>query len=285
MKEAAIPFEKMEGLGNDFILVRKTQISPQGDLLGRLVGWCDRRTGIGADGVLILSEEGPSSFRLEVVNQDGSIPEICGNGIRCATRSWARRRRLSSARLAVRTDAGWREIQLHSDGRVSVEMGPASPASLSIPVQGSAGSIPAVAVTTPVGEATGLAISMGNPHLVLFDPPAGLSEERQLAALEHHPAFPRGANVSLARVTEAGWIALVVWERGCGFTRACGSAACATAAAAVATGRMAADRPIPVRLPGGELLIEVSPDLSRVRMTGPAQWVFTGRIPPRSSIF
>lgn len=225
---------------------------------------CDRRLGIGADGVLsILPARDGGAAYMHLYNSDGSVAEMCGNGIRCVARHLAERRDLAEE-ILIETDAGPRRCRIHRDARgevesVSVDMGTAR-------IEGDR--------ELEVGgeRLRGVRVSMGNPHLVLFDTPA---PERALAigpAIEKQ--FTGGMNVGLARPSPGG-LDLVVWERGAGLTRACGTGACAAAVVALRDRRVVAS-PVVVNLPGGTLLITVAADL-RVEMRGPAVRVFDGQ--------
>ncbi len=247
-------FEKWQGLGNDFVIVRTGDL-PDAEWSEGFVAWCDRRRGVGADGVVVISNESERGFDMVVHNADGSVPEICGNGIRCAVRSWARN--IHNATLVVGTGAGAKAARLDATSLVSVEMGP-------------------VVVKEPVyadvdGQSVdGVAVDAGNPHLILFGDWPERIPESWASPLEHHPRFPQKTNVSFATRTSAGF-RVTVWERGVGFTDACGSAACAVA---VASGRHQSR----IELPGGNLLIEVTDAGASVTMSGPARHVFDGTI-------
>ena len=262
---APLSFRKYEGLGNDFMVVdaaSEDALSPE-----RVAALCDRRFGVGADGVLLVlpPRTAGSVATMRVVNADGSIPEMCGNGVRCVALHLARQRGLREGTLTIDTDAGPRECALADDGDVglvSVDMG----------------------VIRLLGERTldvdGHPIALlladaGNPHAILFGTYARSDVERMGPKLATHPSFARGSNIEFARAF-AGGIDLVVWERGCGITLACGTGACATAAVACATGRTEYGRPIAVRLPGGTLEITIARD-GRATMRGPAKFVFSGQ--------
>jgi len=254
-------FAKYHGLGNDFVLVEGPLMAP--DRARRI---CDRRRGIGADGVVTIlpPRSAGAAATMHVYNSDGSVAEMCGNAIRCVARHLAERRGLAGA-LRIDTDAGTKTCTLHPGPAgevlaVSVEMGPAR-------LEGEE--------DYRVGAETlhATRVSMGNPHAVVFDAP---TRERALAvgaAVER--AVAGGVNVGLARPGPGG-IDLVVWERGAGLTEACGTGACAAAVAAVRAGSARAGTPIEVRLPGGALEITVGEDLASVTMRGPATKVFEG---------
>jgi diaminopimelate epimerase len=254
-------FAKYHGQGNDFVVVEGPVMGPE-----RARRICDRRRGVGADGVVtILPPRTPgAAAAMHVYNSDGSVAEMCGNAIRCLAHRLAERRGLAGE-LRVDTDAGTKVCTLERGPSgevlaVSVEMGPAR-------LEGEE--------DYRVGAETVHAtrVSMGNPHAVVFDSP---TRERALAvgaAVER--AVRGGVNVGLARPGPTG-IDLVVWERGAGLTEACGTGACAAAVAAIRAGAARAGTPIEVRLPGGALEITVGEDLARVTMRGPATKVFEG---------
>lgn len=272
-----LSFEKYEGLGNDFLVVDDPQTVPAIDaaLAMRL---CDRHRGVGGDGVLMTGLRGDRLF-MRVFNADGSVPEMCGNGLRCVALHLVHRG-LARARdpFVVDTDAGEHRVIVHDaegrEGRVEVAMRPASLEPREHPLRSEHRW-----VNEPIEVAGRLvrvtAVSMGNPHAVLFEE----NEEREVLgpALERDPRFPARVNVGFASRTERG-LDLAVWERGVGWTMACGTGACAAAVAAVETGRAERGRELAVRLPGGELTIVVGAQDEPVRMTGPARHVFSGRI-------
>lgn len=274
-----IPFEKWHGLGNDFVVVRQDDLG-SGDWSDAFVAWCDRHRGIGADGVLVISNETADGFHLEVTNRDGSIPEICGNGTRCAVRSWAARHGVRDGRAEVLTGAGLKRCGLDRSGRVSVDLGPAALVGEGLPKQGEDKLPMRLPVRLGERDYIGLAVSMGNPHLVIFAPSWGEVPRSEASRLEHLSDFPNRVNVSFATEPSGDRIELRVWERGVGFTQACGSAACATAVAAAVTGRLpfGPNASVVIGLPGGDLDIEVTRDLQSVLMTGSATFVFRGRI-------
>jgi diaminopimelate epimerase len=308
-----IPFTKVEGLGNDFVVV---DLRPQGrggepagaqligvgadahadpDAPGRVVAICDRHFGIGADGILAilpgrLGRDSPgrdSDARMRVLNADGSEAEMCGNGLRCVAKVlYESDPRLRRSPLLIETGAGVLACELEVVGpevrTVTVAMGKPRLARGEIPML-PAGAGPATRQPITARDRTFqlTAVSMGNPHAVIFvdDPAADL---RQLAegygpSIETSPTFPRRTNVEFARVRGRD-INLVVWERGCGITLACGTGACATAVAAGIEGRLGWGTEATVHLPGGALFVTVAPDGSDVRMRGPAREVFRAEL-------
>jgi diaminopimelate epimerase len=254
-------FAKYHGLGNDFVVVDGPLMTA--DRARRI---CDRRRGIGADGVLtLLPPRSPGAVAtMHIYNSDGSVAKMCGNGIRCVARHLAETRG-APAEMVLDTDAGPRRCTVHRDaggavGSVSVEMGPAR-------VDGEE------EFQLPGERLRAVRVDLGNPHAVVFDAPTRARAGAVGPAIE--AAVPGGVNVGFARAGAKG-IDLVVWERGAGLTDACGTGACAAAVAAVRRGEVGAGAPVEVRLPGGALEITVSADLSRVTMRGPAERTFAG---------
>ncbi|HEY6098541.1 MAG TPA: diaminopimelate epimerase [Anaeromyxobacter sp.] len=256
-------FAKYHGLGNDFVLVEGPLTTPE-----RARRICDRRRGIGADGlVTILPPRTPgAAAAMHIYNSDGSVAEMCGNAIRCVAKHLAERRRVSGT-LRIDTDAGAKVCTLHPGASgevaaVSVEMG--------------AGKVEGEQDFTVGGETLrAVRVSMGNPHAVLFEREAPSVERAGRVGPVIEKAVAGGVNVGFARPGPEG-IELVVWERGAGLTDACGTGACAAAVASLRRGAVKAGAPVPVRLPGGVLEVTVSADLSRVTMRGPAERVFEG---------
>ncbi len=276
-----LSFSKYEGLGNDFVVIdiKSGELARAEEYA---VAICDRHRGVGADGVLIV---GPGAPSMRVINADGSRPEMCGNGIRCVALHLVRTGVVKELAFDVATDAGphrcvvstlavgAREIQ------VEVTMRAPSLTPSSVPVIADAADARVIEQGFDAGGRSVrlTCVSMGNPHGVTFD---DIGEARRTLGplLEKHARFPRAANIGFARVVAPQTIELAVWERGVGFTEACGTGACACAVAAVETGRAQRDQPIEVRLPGGPLQILVGAAGERLRMTGPARHVFDGVI-------
>jgi diaminopimelate epimerase len=272
-------FVKYQGLGNDFVILdRRGGGGPVEPERGRAL--CDRRRGIGADGVLTLLASDAAPARMHVTNADGSVAQMCGNGLRCAVKYLADEGGLSGDVLPVETGNGVLSCRLHRgpDGRVAevtVDMGRPELEAERIPMKAK-GRFVAKGVELEGKALTATAVSMGNPHLVIFSPEISLARELG-PALERHPLFPERTNVEFARLSGDG-LEVLVWERGCGITEACGTGACASLVAAVLEGRLPAGEERPVRLPGGILRIRVLPDLSKVLMRGPAERVFRGEV-------
>ncbi len=272
-------FFKYHGLGNDFVILDRRGSGRDIDE-AQARALCDRRLGIGADGVLVMLPSAQGVARMVVHNPDGGIPEMCGNGLRCAAKFLGDHTPGQPALLEIETGAGVLPCRLDYAGgqvaEVEISMGPARLVAPNLP-SGRSGNPFIRGQVEGFAGVVGTAVSMGNPHLVLFDsdPQQAL---RAGPKLEHAPGFPDRTNVEFARL-DGGEIEVVVWERGAGLTQACGTGACATVAAAVVEGRLPAGGWTPVRLPGGRLLIQVAKDLSEVRLRGPATFVFEGGLP------
>ena len=272
----ALTFTQMHGLGNDFLVVDGRQAFVTAEAAARL---CDRRRGIGADGILtLLPPSAPgAAARMHVFNADGSVAEMCGNGLRCVVRHLLEASGDAARRVVIETGAGLRDGELAGPpGRVRVGMGVARLVE------------PRIELELLGQRFAGVVVSMGNPHLVLgpWDPDQlrGLAE-RFGPGLERHPRFPERVNIGFFAPTGDAGLRLVVFERGSGITEACGTGAAAAAVVARRARLVAPDRPVTVHLPGGALAVEIDgavdapgPELGAVRITGEAVVVFTGTV-------
>ena len=264
-------FRKMEGLGNDFIVLDDRVPGTNGEFpmdAARAKRLCDRRLGVGADQILWLRKpKSKADVRMEVWNADGSTAEMCGNGIR-AVALVLREGESARSEFDVETEAGLKRVSLQpKTGWVKVDMG-----------------VPQVADRAEKIQAAGrefefVEVNVGNPHAVIFVPSLSEATDWKVwgAALEKHSRFPARTNVEFVEATESGARLVVrVWERGAGATLACGTGACAVGAAAVMRGVSPAGKPIQVVLPGGELEILWNGKGDSVWMTGPATEVYRG---------
>ena len=265
-------FFKYQGLGNDFVVVDRRHSGVDLDP-ATAIAWCDRRRGIGADGVLAILP-GKGVARMVVHNADGSIAEMCGNGLRCVVKHLGESSGDRPVRLEVETGAGVlsSEIDWHGSTaeRITVAMGPAKLKAEQLPHGGPF-------VDQPIGSVRGTAVSMGNPHLVLLDTPPERAAELG-PALERDPLFPQRVNVSFTRPRTAGGLVVTVFERGVGLTDACGTGACAAVVAHALAGRVPWDSWVTVELPGGVLEIRAAGDRSQVWLRGPAVKVYEGSL-------
>ncbi|HSA97034.1 MAG TPA: diaminopimelate epimerase [Acidobacteriota bacterium] len=279
-------FAKLHGLGNDFLVIEPRQpLDPAaaGELAGRI---CDRHTGVGADGLLLLhvEKEDPPEARFRVFNVDGSEAEISGNGLRCAAAYFAHCAAFKSPKVLFRTAAGDRPSEvLSAEGSVfEVRIGLGAPrlAAKDIPFDDGQNldrvvDYPLFVVkrTLPV-----TCLSLGNPHCSTFvaDFPSH-SEWRGLGAeIETHPFFPARTNVEFVRVTNRGEIEVRFWERGVGETLASGTGSAAAAASAMIKGLV--DRTVVVHTALGSLKVEW-PEGGEILQTGPAEFIFSGDFP------
>jgi diaminopimelate epimerase len=291
-----LPFSKAEGIGNDFVVV---DLRGNGDhpdaaavrdpaVVGRI---CDRHFGVGADGMLAILPSASADARMRVLNADGSEAEMCGNGIRCVAKIlYETDPALRRGELRIETGAGVLTCGLEVSGglvgSVSVDMGRPRLTRDEIPLApGGNARVLREPIWARGREFRFTAVSMGNPHAVIFVDDAG-EDLRALATtygatLEVDARFPRRTNVEFARVrrgTVGIEIDLVVWERGSGLTLACGTGACATAVAANLEERIAPGLETSVHLPGGKLAISVAAGYLGVQMRGGARTVFSGEL-------
>ncbi len=268
-------FDKYQGLGNDFVFVDAEQETiPDFASAARAV--CDRRFGVGADGLVLLRRQ-QDGVQMRIFNSDGSEAEMCGNASRCVPLFARERGWLKGDTLTLYTAAGPVITQIIDEQKhlVCVDMGAARWTRKEIPMIGNPDEQAVEVPLEALGQSwTGTAVSMGNPHFVIFVPDI---EQIDLAAvgpvLETHADFPKKTNVEFVQVLNKGLLRMRVWERGAGITKACGTGSCATLAAAVKTGRTGNEAHIV--LDGGELSVRLA-DNGHLFMTGPAQKVFTG---------
>jgi diaminopimelate epimerase len=279
-------FTKMQGCGNDFVVVDDRDLAWDfdEDAVSLL---CDRHFGIGADGMILVrpATVPGAAFLMHYINADGSLAEMCGNGVRVFAKYLVDRGLVEGDDVAVQTLGGLKFVSVTrgSDGRMvsaRVDMGEPVLTPALIPTTLPGKTVFDCPIATAAGEVRVTCVSMGNPHAVIWVPDVDSAPVDTLGPLvENHAAFPRKTNVEFAQVIEGeDRIRLRVWERGVGETLACGTGACATAVAAVLSGRTG--RSCTIELAGGDLEIEWTP-AGPVHMTGPAEEVFEGvwRIP------
>jgi diaminopimelate epimerase len=264
---------KYQGAGNDFVMTLDLDDARPLEA-NEVRALCDRRYGIGADGSIRVTRGRDGRPFMDYRNADGSLAEMCGNGVRCVAVFLHEMGEETGTAFDVETRSGVRHVELASDGRVTVDMGEPNFTKAAIPMRGPAWEMFLDQALDLGGGLTvrATALSMGNPHLVLFveDDPERYHVAHIGPVLERDDRFPEGTNVEFARVGTND-IAARVWERGSGETMACGSGACAIAVAANETGL--ADRRSTVRFPGGLLEVERREGGS-VRLTGPAARIF-----------
>lgn len=247
-------FTKMHGLGNDFVVVD----GPVELARKAIVALCDRRRGVGADGVLVVSPMSSEVVGMRYFNADGGVAEMCGNGIRCVARYAFDRSLVASKAFTIQTDAGPYPVELVGAGRVSTYLARSEHGG-----------------NLSVGDLELHKVSMGNPHAVTFvDDLEGAPVVTRGPEIELHPEFPDRTNVEFVRVDAMDRVSVRTWERGVGETQACGTGAGAAVVAAHARGLVGPD--VTVGLRGGELAIRL--ENGDVWQEGPANYVFTGSI-------
>ena len=245
-------FVKMEGLGNDFVVIE----GPHHPTTNEVSEWCDRRHGVGADGVLVVTPLDRASVAMDYWNADGSPAEMCGNGLRCVARYAVVHGLVEGREFTVKTAVGPRRVEV-KDVTVRAQLGP-------VTVAGN---------TVDLGGYRLDPMSVGNPHAVAFvDDCYAVPVAAAGSMIEGDPAFPERTNVEFATVTGPENIQLRVWERGVGETLACGSGAAAAAAAAFRRGLTGPK--VTVLLPGGRLEVEILGEDAWIE--GPASEVFSG---------
>lgn len=279
-----LEFVKMHGIGNDFVVI--DDLDEGLDLDPTAVEWiCDRHFGVGADGLIVVrrATRTDADLYMHFFNADGSLAEMCGNGIRCLVKHAVDTGIVpaDATRVAVETLAGVKHVTFERDGAgrmtvATVDMGVPALAPEDVPVDLPGDMVYDCPLETPQGTVRITAVGMGNPHAVIWvDDVDSAPVDTVGPAVETHPAFPKRTNVEFAELVDDTRIRLRVWERGVGETLACGTGACATVVAAVLSCRTG--RSATVELPGGELVVRWHED-DHVYMTGPATTVFSGAI-------
>ena len=263
-----IPFIKMHGLGNDFVVLdaRREALLPVTSDLARALA--DRRTGIGCDQLILLEPSPKADFRMRIFNHDGGEVEACGNASRAVAL-------LHGEPASIETSGGVIEVR-PADGGIAVDMGMPRFGWQEIPL---AYAMDTASLPVAWEELENpFAINVGNPHVVFFVPDVDALELDRLGPqIEHDPIFPDRVNVNVAQVVARDAILLRVWERGAGLTRACGTGACATAVAAMIKGLVEPE--VAITLPGGTLTIAWE-EGEPIVMTGPASESFRGTFDP-----
>lgn len=272
-------FYKYHGLGNDYLVIHPSEIT--GPLTkARVNAICDRHYGVGSDGILLgPTESDDRCFGVRIFNPDGSEAEKSGNGLRIFARHLWDQQQVDTSPFTIKTTGSTARATVHPGGNpISVDMGRVSFKAADIPVRGETGDVLNKTRTVAGRSITWCAATIGNPHcVVLCD---DISRELAVTAgpvLETDAAFPNRANVQFLKIIDRNTIALEVWERGAGYTLACGSAA--SVAAATARRLDLCDAQIAVHMPGGRLDIIVNKDYS-VILTGPVTKIAEGIICP-----
>ena len=298
MSESTIPFVKVQGAGNDFVLIdalgenhRRSNLDWSA-LAPRI---CNRHFGVGADGILLAEESNLAPAKMTIINADGSNGDMCGNGLRCFTKYLIERRGLTPQddALAVETGAGVLEVYAYDNDAnsvsagdsveiVTVDMGKAWLEPDEIPVRHNGrGPVIEHEIEFPQGSIPFTCVSMGNPHAVWFmdEDVDRFPLDDYGPVIETHPDFPKKTNVEIVNVLSRNHIKMRVWERGVGLTMACGTGACAVAVAARLRGLV--DESVNVSMPGGDVNIlwqgREDPE-ETVFMTGEASFSYEGEL-------
>ena len=273
-----LAFVKMQALGNDFVVVDATR-APVPLTAERVRRLADRRRGVGCDQVLLAEPptRPDADFRYRIFNADGGEVGQCGNGARCLVRYLRLHGRTDADRVRLETAGGVLTAEVEPDGTVTVDMGVPRLEPREVPFDAPRRAA-RYTLDTPRGPVEAAAVSMGNPHLVLRVADVARAPVAELGpVLERHPRLPEGANVGFLEVVDRRHARLRVHERGVGAeTPACGSGACAAVVAGRLWGEL--DEEVEVALPGGSLVLKWSGEGEPVRMRGPAEEVYEGRI-------
>ncbi len=301
-------FTKVQGAGNDFILVEASEVNPRWSQMA--VAMCDRHFGIGADGLLLLLPSHLADFQMHIFNPDGSEAEACGNGLRCLVKYVIDKGLLSRKvdkislgrglantetwEISVETVAGIRQARIYrargKPAKIQVGMGEPKFGAKDIPVVIKPEVENLVDITMlsrhlSIGDRELLLnfVSMGNPHAVYFwhYPVSDFPLSQLGPEVEQHKMFPNRVNFEVANVINRRQIEARVWERGVGETLACGTGACAVAVAAQLLGYI--DDSVEIKLPGGTLDVEWDKE-GEVLLSGPAEIVFTGEWPDKGHL-
>ncbi|MCG8558273.1 MAG: diaminopimelate epimerase [Hyphomicrobiales bacterium] len=276
----AIPFRKMNGLGNDFVVI-DTRARPLALGPAQAQRIADRERGVGCDQLILLGPSDQADVFMTIRNSDGGEVDACGNAARCIAAVVAAE--LGRPGVTIETNAAVLGAVLNADATVTIDMGVPLLRWDEIPLAEEFHDTRTIELQVgPIDDPvlhTPSAVNVGNPHCIFWvDDP----EAHDLAAigpiLEHHPLFPERANISLAQVTAPDAMTLKVWERGAGLTRACGTAACAAAVAGARKGLTG--RTVTVALPGGPLAIAWREADHHVLMTGPFALDYEGELDP-----
>jgi diaminopimelate epimerase len=271
-----LKFYKMEGLGNDFIIVHEIPESDIQQVASLASMLCDRHKGIGADGLVFVLPSGKADFQMVIYNSDGSRAEMCGNAIRCVALYVNKMKLTKLHDLSIETLAGIKKTQKLSKLSVRVNMGVPILYAPEVPVNTTESRY--IMRDLTIGNTTFKinAISMGNPHAVIYT--NALTDDLVLKfgpEIEKHPIFPKKTNVEFVRIISKKEVVMRVWERGCGETQACGTGACASAVSGIIN--KLHDNDVTVHLPGGDLQISWSGDeKDSVMMSGPARFIYKG---------
>lgn len=275
-------FVKMHGLGNDFVFIEdKTGQDKDYTELARAM--CNRHTGIGADGLIVIVDSRVADVRMRIINSDGSEAEMCGNGIRCFAKYVYDSGIIEKKQFTVETPAGIMEpeITVGADNKaelITINMGSPSFNRSEIPMEGADGRVLNEDLCVDGENWKITSLLMGVPHTVTYvDDVDSVDIEKIGPLFEKHEAFPKHTNINFAQQMDDRTVKVRTWERGAGATLACGTGSCSVAVASFLNGRTG--REVDIQLPLGTLHIEYREEDGNVYMTGPAAVSFTGTWP------
>jgi diaminopimelate epimerase len=285
MTEASpLHFRKMNGLGNDFVVfdARKRSLAMD-EAKARAIA--DRRTGIGCDQLIVLEPSSKADVTMRIWNNEGGEVESCGNATRCIADILFDEKKAS--RATIDTKGGFLVAEKGGDRLVTVDMGAPRFDWQDIPLSEKfhdtryidlhVGPVDAPSIDRPS------VVNVGNPHCIFWVKDLDVVDLAKIGPmLEHHPLFPRRANITLARIDDRKHVVIKVWERGAGLTKACGTAACAVMAAGFRLKRL--DAQATITLPGGDLFMAIRESDGHVIMTGPVEYEFEGDLPPHLAV-
>ena len=285
MPEAsALPFRKMNGLGNDFVVfdARRRPIAMD-EARARAIA--DRSTGIGCDQLIVLEPSRTADVTMRIWNNEGFEGESCGNATRCVADLLFEEKH--TTRATIDTKGGFLVAEKGGDKLVTVDMGAPRFDWQDIPLSEKFHDTRYIDLYVgpadqPLIDAPSV-VNVGNPHCIFWVKALDVVDLAKVGPmLEHHPLFPRRANITLARVDARDHAVIKVWERGAGLTRACGTAACAVMAAGFRLKRLG--RKATITLPGGDLFLEIRESDGHIIMTGPVAYEFDGVLPAHLAV-
>ncbi len=279
-----ITFQKMHGAKNDFVVFHDLEniVLLSQSQVSRL---CDRRVGVGADGLIVVRQSNSADFFMDYINSDGSAAEMCGNGIRCLAKYVYDNKLTQNRHIRIETRAGIKDVELLFDGlgqvtRARVNMGRPIFDPTQIPVKVTVASSPVLDCPLDIGGQTFLCsfVSMGNPHCVIIYDKDDFEKAPSLYGklIESHSMFPAKTNVEFVKLVDRSRILMRVWERGSGETLACGTGACASAVITILKGLT--NNTVAIELPGGTLDVNWKDINDSVFMTGDVDVVYIGNI-------
>ena len=285
MTEAsALHFRKMNGLGNDFVVfdARRRAIAMD-EAKARAIA--DRRTGIGCDQLIVLEPSTRADLTMRIWNNEGAEVESCGNATRCIADILFKEK--NATRATIDTKGGFLVAEKGGELLVTVDMGAPRFGWQDIPlsekfadtryIELSVGPLEKPLIHSPA------VVNVGNPHCIFWVNDLDVVDLSKVGPmLEHHPLFPKRANITLARVDAKDHAVIRVWERGVGLTKACGTAACAVMAAGYRLKKF--NNKATITLPGGDLFMEIRESDGHVIMTGPVTYEFEGDLPPHLAV-